>query len=59
MTTVVKSYAPAGVLPSVPKYQSVRALLKSATMSGVGSSWRPARLFAIASTYHVSAWGRR
>ena len=46
----------AGACP-VPKYQFGNTLLKRATMSGAGSSWRPASLFAIASTYQVSARG--
>ena len=34
MTTLSKSYMPAGVTPLRPKYQLVKLLLKLATMSG-------------------------
>jgi hypothetical protein len=54
MTTVLKSYVPAGGRPSVPRYQLLYELLNDATISDAPPlTSRPAIRLAIAAGYHA------
>src|SRR5688572_879692 len=57
MTTPIRSNWPAGVLPSVPKYQFAKLLLKLAVNSTPDPTSVPEIASAIAFAYHVAGTG--